>query len=218
MSAIDDILGKLPIGELAAQLGSDTDSVRVAASDAIASVMGGLRQNSSEPIGQSSLATALKDHSASQLLATGTAIDLHQIDQADGAKIVRHALGSDPTQVVRAMGGRGDESLIQRLLPIIAPLVLAYLASRLGNPQIEAGRKGHQEGGSVLDAIVGRGGQLGANPSQEYQRGYRDGYDAAREEGQQQGGLNLGDLIGGMMGGHPRQQGGIGGLLGELFG
>lgn len=201
MSAIDDILDKLPLDQLAAQLGSDPRSVRMASGDAIASLLGGLQRNSSEPIGQNSLATALKDHSASQLLRSDDKIDLNQIDQTDGAKIVQHALGTDPARAVQASGGRGDQGLIQRLLPIIAPMVLAYLASRLGDHQIEAGRQGEGNGGSILEAILGRSGQLGANPSADYQRGYQDGYNAARQEGQQQGGLSLGDLIGGMMGG-----------------
>lgn len=218
MSAIDDILGKLPIDQLASQMGSDPDSVRLAATDAISSLMGGLQNNASNPLGQRSLASALKDHSASQLLSGNSAIDVSQIDISDGNKIVQHALGADPATAAQNVAGRGDKSLIQRLLPIIAPLVLAYLASRLGNRQMEAGQAANQ-GGSILDGILGRGGQLG-NANQEYERGYQDGYNAAKEENQQTGGMNLGDLIGGMMG-QPQsrqQQGGLGGLLGGLFG
>lgn len=217
MTAIDDILGKLPIDQLAAQLGSDPQSVRDASSQAIASLMGGLQRNASDPIGQRSLASALNDHRADQLLSEQR-IDLGRIDSSDGEKIVRHALGADPATAAQAMAGRADTGLVQRLLPMIAPLVLAYLASRLGNRQIEQGRQ-EDRGGSILDGILGRGGQLGGNASEEYQRGYRDGYQAARQENQQQGGMNLGDLIGGMLGQQPqRQQGGLGGLLGGLFG
>lgn len=219
MSAIDDILGKLPIDQLASQMGSDPDSVRLAATDAISSLMGGLQNNASNPIGQRSLASALKDHSASQLLSGNTAIDVNQIDTSDGAKIVQHALGADPATAAQNLRGRGDKTLIQKLLPVIAPLVLAYLASRLGNRQIEDGRGGADQGGSILDGILGRGGQLGNNAGQEYERGYQDGYAAAKGENQQMGGMSLGDLIGGMMGQPQRQQqSGLGGLLGGLFG
>lgn len=215
MTAIDDILGKLPLDQLASQLGSDPDSIRVAATDAISSLMGGLQSNASDPIGQRSLASALKDHSASRLLSGDSSIDVSQIDISDGSKIVQHALGADPATAAANLRGRGDKSLIQRLLPILAPLVLAYLASKLGNRQMEAGQA-DQGGGSILDGILGRGGQLGNNASQEYERGYQDGYNAAKGENQQMGGMSLGDLIGGMMGGQPqqRQQGGLGGLLG----
>ena len=54
MTAIDDILGKLPIQQLAAQLGSDPDTIQQAAGEAIASLMGGLQQNSTQPLGQRS--------------------------------------------------------------------------------------------------------------------------------------------------------------------
>lgn len=222
MSAIDDILGKLPIDQLAAQMGSDPDTIREASAEAISSLMGGLQRNSSEPLGQRSLAAALKNHAASPLLATDAAIDLDRIDQTDGTKIVQHIFGSDPATAANNVRGNADKSLIQRLLPILAPMVLAYLASRLGNRQIDAGREQQaQPGGSILDSILGRGQQLDAQPSQDYQRGYQDGYNAAREENQQTGGMNLGDLIGGMLGGQPQQrqqQGGLGGLLGGLFG
>lgn len=225
MSAVNDILGRLPIEQLADQLGSDPETIKQASTEAIESLMGGLQRNSSDALGQRSLAAALKTHTASPLLAGNNALDLNQIDQADGAKIVQHALGTDPATAAQNVRGQADKSLIQRLLPIIAPLVLAYLASRLGNQQIEAGRAQQgrqpaQSGGSILDAILGRAGGLDApSANQEYQRGYQDGYNAAREELQQQGGMNLGDLIGGMMGGgQPQQRGsGLGGLLGGLF-
>lgn len=164
MSAIDEILGKLPLDQLAAQLGSDPEAIRVASTEAISSLMGGLQRNSSEPLGQVSLAAALKDHSASQLLSDSTAIDLNQIDQTDGTKIVQHVLGADPATAAQNLrGGKADQSLIQRLLPILAPIVLAYLGSKLGNRQIEAGRSGQQASGqqasgSILDSILGLGG------------------------------------------------------------
>lgn len=218
MSAIDDILGKLPIDQLAAQLGTDPQSVRDASSEAISSLMGGLQRNASDPIGQRSLASALNDHRADQLLADQR-IDLNRIDSNDGEKIVRHALGADPATAAKAAAGSANTGLVQRLLPMIAPLVMAYLASRLGNRQIEQGRQADQ-GGSILDGILGRSDQHGANASQDYQRGYQDGYQAARQENEQQGGMNLGDLIGGMLGQQPQRQqsGGLGGLLGGLFG
>lgn len=223
MSAVNDILGRLPIDQLASQLGSDPETIKQASTEAIESLMGGLQRNSSDALGQRSLAAALKTHSSSPLLAGNNALDLNQIDQNDGAKIVQHALGADPATAAKNIRGGADKTLIQRLLPIIAPLVLAYLASRLGNQQIEAGRqpsgRPEQQGGSILDAILGRGGGLDSSPNQEYQRGYQDGYNAAREELQQQGGMNLGDLIGGMLGsGQPQQRSsGLGGLLGGLF-
>lgn len=223
MTAIDDILGKLDMDQLAAQLGTDPDSVRQASTEAISSLMGGLQQNSAGPAGARSLASALKDHSASNLLGD-MKIDLNKIDPNDGEKIVQHALGARPDQAAQFIGGRSDKGLLQRLLPILAPIVLAYLGSKLGNRQIEAGRgqQAQQTGGSILDILLGQGGQQqGRRPSADYQQGYEDGYNAARAEAQQTGGMGLSDILGGMMGQQPRQQqqqGGLGGLLGGLFG
>lgn len=221
MTAIDDILGKLDIDQLAAQLGSDPDSIRQASSEAISSLMGGLQQNSAQPAGARLLASALQDHTSSSLL-NDMKVDINKIDAADGEKIVQHALGARPDQAAQAIGGRSDKGLLQRLLPILAPIVLAYLASRLGNRQIDAGRgqQTQQSGGSILDILLGQGGrQQGRQPSADYQQGYEDGYNAARAESQQTGGMGLSDILGGMMGQQPRgQQGGLGGLLGGLFG
>ncbi len=219
MTAIDDILNKLPIDQLASQLGTDPDTIKQASATAIDSLMGGLQQNSSDPVGQRSLAAALKDHTASPLLASDASLDLSKVDPDDGAKIVRHALGADPATAAKSLTGGANAGLVQRLLPMLAPVVLAYLANRLGG-QSSGKQQQAQQGGSILDAILGRSSDLGGSSSQDYQRGYTDGYNAARQEQQQQGGMNLGDLIGGLMGGgqpQRQQSSGLGGLLGGLF-
>lgn len=146
MSAVTDILATLPVDDLAARLGATPAATKDAAGQAITSLLGGLHHNSQDSDGALSLAQALLGHS-SQALA-GSTLDLDGIDTKDGAKIVKHALGATPSKAAAQLGAKTgtDASLLQKLLPIVAPVVLAYVAST-------ALKK--TSGGSIIDLVTG---------------------------------------------------------------
>ncbi len=216
MSAIDDILRTIPMNQLAADLGTDQDTTKSAAEAAIRSLLGGLEQNSLTPTGEESLAGALSDHARDNHLLDSGEVDLSAVDRNDGGKIVGHILGDQTDLTAQQLGARAgtDASLMQRLLPILAPIVLAYIAR-----QLSGGQDG--QGGGILDGILSRGqprtaglpGQVPENPFEP----------AGAPQESSLGGLA--DILGGMLGGQaPRRQqeepsGGIlGGILGGLFG
>ena len=61
-------------------------------------------------------------------------VDLDQVDTDDGEKIVGNIFGPNTDQVAQTLGGNlGGQGggLIKQLLPILAPIVLAYLSKRL---------------------------------------------------------------------------------------
>ena len=64
LSAIDEILADIPIGQLAAQLGVDEATAEAATRQAIPALLGGLQANAEDPAGAASLAGALGDHSS----------------------------------------------------------------------------------------------------------------------------------------------------------
>jgi hypothetical protein len=196
MSAIDEIMQQIPLGQLAGQLGVDEQTAGAAAQQAIPALLGGLQANAQDPDGAASLEGALSNHS-SGLIDGG--VDLSQVDTNDGQKIVSNIFGAHQDGVAQTLGGNvgGNSDLMQKLLPILAPIVMSYLAKRMGG----AG------GGGLLGSLLG--GALGG--------GLGGGGAAA-------GGGGLADALGGMLGGgapagQPQQAGGgvldlLGGMLG----
>lgn len=179
MSAVDDIISGIPMDQLAAQLGVDEVTAESAVRDAIPALLGGLQANAEDPDGASSLAGALQNHSG-DLVEGGVQLD--QVDTDDGQKIVHNIFGPNTNDVVSTLGASAgqQQSLIARLLPLLAPIVLAYLSKRLQGST--------SSGSNVLTDILGGmlGGGRAAQPAE------------ARPE-QRSGGSIL-DVLGGLLG------------------
>ncbi len=174
MSAYDDIASRLPIQQLADQVGAEPAEVERAIQSVLPALLGGLQANAADPGGAASLADALGHHDNG--LADGT-VDLSRVDPEEGDLITRHVFGDQTDQVINQLGGVGGGSgLVAKLLPLIAPIVLSYLAKRMGQGGSGSG------GGGVLGDILGQvlGGAAGGSGS---------------------GGLGLDDLLGGLLGG-----------------
>lgn len=181
MNAISDILGQVPLDQLADELGTDPGTAEQAARAAIASLVGGMQSNAADPDGEASLAGALQEHAASGWFDTNR-VDLSQVDTADGAKIVQHVLGGEDQQV-QSLGGLGGllgNAQVQKLLKMLAPIVIGYLAN-----QVISGKYG-----DILGQILGGGQQQQRTPEPEPKRG----------------GGGLGDILGQILGGGAAQQ------------
>ena len=141
----------------------DEATAESAARQAIPALLGGLQANSEDPAGAASLAGALGDHSG-DLLEGG--VDLNQVDTGDGEKIVSNIFGPSSDQVAQTLGGAlggsqaGDQGdLMKRLLPILAPIVLAYLSKKIAGgkygdllgPLDRAARRRRRAGGQCAD-------------------------------------------------------------------
>ena len=192
MSAVDDILADVPMDQLAAQLGVDQATAEQAARQAIPALLGGMQANSEDPAGAMSLAGALGDH-PSDLIDGG--VDLNHVDTNDGEKIVGNVFGPNQDQVAQTLGGNlsGQAGgLIKQLLPILAPIVLAYLSKRL---------RGQRQGGGGQDdqlgSILGAGASGSGNPLNDLLGSMLGGGGAPG--GQSSGGSIL-DMLGGLLG------------------
>ena len=130
MSSIDDILANIPINSLADQLGVDPATAESAVREALPALVGGMQANAADPQGAASLAGAVESHS-SKLVDGG--VNLDDVDTADGEKIVDHVFGENSGAVAQTLGGNlgGNSDLIQKLLPILAPIVLSYLSQKM---------------------------------------------------------------------------------------
>lgn len=192
-------MSRLPYGSLATQLGVDEDSARAAARQAVPALLAGLQTQTADEAAAQKLVGALAQHDND--LATGE-IDVDQVDTADGSKIVAHIFGDKTPEVAGAVSNQVpaaavDPGVVQKLLPILAPIVLSYLTKKVlggagGGAPTQAGSGGL---GVLLGTVLGGGKGGGAA-----------------------GGL--GDLLGGMLGGAAgsgAKQGG-GDLLVDILG
>jgi len=198
MAGLDELFNQIPTQQIASRLGVDEGEVNSAIKTLVPVLVGGLQQNAQDPNTATNIASAANNHAASGLLDGGVSVD--QVDEADGSKAIAKIFGGNDTgQVASALagGGAGNSDLIKKLLPILAPIVLAYIGKQLSGggqaaqPQAQAGSGGGI--GDILGSILGggaAGGGGGDNP--------------------------LGSILGSVLGGG--KGGGLGDILGGLLG
>jgi hypothetical protein len=196
MNAVDEILSQIPIGKLADQLGVEESAAEQAARQALPALLSGMQANATDPRGAASLERALGQHRGFSL----DRLDLQQIDTDDGDQIVGHIFGDKRQEVVNRLDDQGSgQGLIGRLLPMLAPLVMSWLAGKfLGGQKTPTGGSATRPSGGGLDDLLPGGGTSG--------------------------GGGLGDLLGGILGGGGAKAGSQGGqdsitdVLGDLLG
>lgn len=206
MSLESEILSQIDTEQLARQLGTDPATAEAGAADAIRTLVSGMARNAQDPQGEASLAGALNQHAQSSSLFNTPGLDLDEVDQQDGEKIVTHVLGEDAAQFggLQAAGG-ADSGMTAKLLKLLAPIVLAYIAKQItqksgtGGGDI-LGQAAGGEGGGILGQILGQvlgGGsttQTGPTPEQPEQ-------PQPQSTPEQSGGGILGKILGGLFGG-----------------
>ena len=174
MSDLDGLLKQIPIDQIAAKLGVPHDVAEDAVAKVLPTIVAGLSANSKDKAGAASLEKALAKHEGR------AASTVDQIDTDDGEKIVNNVFGSNKDKVVTAVSktAKADESVIAKILPIVAPIVLSWLASRfLNKKKTDAAGSGQGALGDLLGGLLG-----GAS-------------------GGKGGGDVLGGLLGGLLGG-----------------
>jgi len=205
MPGLDDLFAEIPVQDIASKIGADEGEVNNAIRTLVPALVGGLAENvQADEIDSSELESAVAQQGASGLLDGGVSVD--QVDAKQGDQFVARIFGgNDSNAVASALAGTGagGGDLIKKLLPILAPIVLAYIGKQLaqrgaapagGATQAQAAPGGGGLGdilGSILGGAGGGGG--GNNPL----------------------GSILGSVLGGGSGG---QSNPIGEILGSLLG
>ncbi|AXG13860.1 DUF937 domain-containing protein [Intrasporangium calvum] len=232
MSQYDEILDQVPVQQLAGEFGVGEEDVRAAVEQALPALLGGLQANAEDPAGAASIAQALGEHDR------GAPRDLAEVDVADGEKIVGHIFGGNTDQVVDRLTGASGVSgvsgaggvsgdLVKKLLPILAPIVLSWLAGKL---------RGQGGLGGVLGDLIGGGSPSAQTPGAPppapgpVDNGplFPGGQGAQSGPTQAPGGTGAGqpqesgsnpitDILGGILGGSGRGDV-LGGILGDLLG
>jgi hypothetical protein len=192
MAGLDDLYAQIPTSEIANKLGANEGEVENAIHTLVPALLSGLQQNSDDPEHANRIESAASSHAARGLLDAGGGLD--QVDESDGHQAVATLFGgSDVDQVASALakGGAGNSDLLKKLMPVLVPLVLAYIGKQLGSgggggaPQKEEASGGL---GEVLGSILGGG-------SGDKSLGGILGNVLAGKGGA------LGDILGGLLGG-----------------
>ena len=193
MADLDELFAEIPTQQIASRIGADEGEVSSAVKTLLPVLVGGLQHNAQDPGTASRIASAATTHAASGLLEGG--VDVDQVDETDGSKAIAKIFGGNDTgQVASALsgGGAGNSDLINKLLPILAPIVLAYIGRKLSGGQ--AAPQG-QSGGGLGDILGGiLGGSQGAGGDNPL------GGILGSVLGGDKGGP-LGDILGGLLGG-----------------
>jgi hypothetical protein len=210
MSSILDLLnsdlGKSLINGAAAQTGQSTEKTSNVLSQAMPLILGAMQRNAATPQGAQSLNKALEDprHTGGgmvdllgSLMGGGDSSSLLN----EGAGILGHVLGGKQPQVENALSktsGMDTESIAQ-ILKIAAPIVMGMLSKQKQVTNTD------QNGiGGLLGNVLGQGG--GGNQS------FLESILDANNDG------SIIDDVAGMVMGGSKKKGGLGGLLGGLFG
>ncbi|MDO9590487.1 MAG: DUF937 domain-containing protein [Microcella sp.] len=144
MNDLSGLINLIPIGDIAKKLGVDESVARAAVAVAVPAIVGGLAANAKDDKGAQSLEKALGHHKGR------APKKLEEIDEEDGEKIVSHVFGAKKNDVAKAAaakaevnaaskaGGPDIGAIVAQVLPIIAPIVLAFVANQFMGGKTEA--------------------------------------------------------------------------------
>ncbi|MCV6628987.1 MAG: DUF937 domain-containing protein [Flavobacteriaceae bacterium] len=210
MSGILDLLnsdlGKQIISGVSGQTGQSQDKTASVLSMALPVLMGAMKRNTNSSEGASGLMGALSNkHDGSILDNLGElfegGVDQNVMD--DGAGILGHVLGGNQANVESAIGQKSglDSGSVGNILKIAAPILMGFLGKESRNQNVN-----NSNGiGDLLGGLMG-----GQQKEQSLIESLIDGDND---------GSVLDDIAGMVLSGSGKQKsGGIGGLLGGLFG
>ena len=188
-------LGNGGVEAMAGKIGANSQQTSSALEGIVPTLLGAMSNNSKNESGASGLLGALdRDHDGSILDDISGFIG--NSDNGPGEGILKHVLGNNRNTVENGLSAKTglNSGQVSKLLKIAAPLIMGYLGKQ----------KRQQSSGFDLGSIAGLLGGM-SNTSDKNT------------------GLDLGDIlqvVGGLSGGNSGKQsgGGIGGILGKLFG
>ncbi len=147
------------------ELGTDPATTQSAVSTAMPVLLAALARNASNPTGADALAGALdRDHASVGLGDIASMLGSAQGSAQGGAgqKMLGHILGGGQPAVAQSLGAATglDSGRTMKLLAMLAPMVLAYLARQKQEKGLDAGGLGSMLG-TERDRLQTQGGALG---------------------------------------------------------
>jgi len=211
MSGILDLLnsdvGKSIISGVSGQTNQSQDKTQSVLTMALPVLMAAMKRNASTPEGAEGLMGALNSskhdgsilNNLSGLFGGGVDDDVMN----DGSKILGHVLGNKQSNVERTLGAKAgmDAGSVSQILKVAAPILMGILAKKKSEDNVSSS--------NGLESMLG--GLLGGNSASSEQSFLESLLDADGD------GSVIDDVAGMVLGGN-KKKGGLGGMLGGLFG
>jgi len=211
MSGILDLLnsdlGKTIVSGVSNETNQPQNKTQDVLTMALPVLMTAMKRNAATPQGAEGLLGALNNkHDGSILDNLGGLFNGGVGNEVitDGSKILDHVLGGKQQQVASTLGAKTgmDANSVAQILKVAAPILLGVLGNQA--------KKQNVNNASGLESLLG--GMLGGNsPKQE--QGFLESILDANNDGSV-----IDDVAGMILGGGNQKKGGLGSLLGGLFG
>lgn len=209
MASILDLLssdlGKQLISGASAQTGQPEDKTANVLSMAMPVILGAMQRNAASPAGAQSLNAALEDNrhdgsildQLSGLLGNGADSNLLN----DGAGILKHVLGGNQQNVEQNISRTSgvDVASVAQIITLAAPILMGILGTQKRKDNV-----GESGIGDLLGSVLGK--------NTDHDQSLLTTLLDANGDGSV-----IDDVAGMVMGGN-KKKGGLGGLLGSLFG
>jgi hypothetical protein len=203
MSGITDLLnsemGKELVSSISQKTGIDASQATNVVSSGLPALLEAMKNNLSSSEGASGLINALSSEKHDGSILDNISGFLNGEDFSDGSKILGHVLGENKDTMVQGLSSKTgvDSSIISKILPMLAPIVMGYLGKQTKN-------KGVSNGSDLAGML---GGLLGGSGGNSVLTSVLD------QNGD--GKLDMSDAMSAISG---KKKGGLAGLLGGLFG
>ncbi|MEH6763198.1 MAG: DUF937 domain-containing protein [Aequorivita antarctica] len=212
MSGILDLLnsdlGKQIIGGISQETNQPADKTASVVSMAMPILLGAMKRNASSEGGAANLMNALNNkHDGSILDNLGGLFGggVNEDVKQDGLGILGHVLGGSQNNAVQALSQKSglDTNSVMQILQVAAPILLGYLGKQKQQQNVNS------------DSGIGDllGGLMGGGSKQPQQQSLIE----SMLDGNNDGSV-IDDIAGMVLGGGNKKKGGLGGLLGGLFG
>jgi len=206
LDLLNSDLGKQLVNGASAQTGQPADKTSNVLSMALPFLIGAMKKNASTPDGAAGLLNALHGKHDGSILDNLGGLFNGGVDDAvqkDGAGILGHILGGSQSNIENALSQKSgmDAASVAQILKVAAPILMGVLGkqTRQSNVSDSGGL------GSLLGSMMG--GQA-ASQDQSFIESLLDA----------DGDGSIIDDVAGMVLGGSKKKGGLGGLLGGLFG
>ena len=206
LDLLNSDLGKTIISGVSGSTGTDQNKTSSVLTMALPVLMKAMERNASTPEGAEGLMGALSSKHDGSILDNLSGLFGGGVDdnvKNDGAKILGHVLGNKQQGVEQVIGQKSglDASSVANILKVAAPILMGVL-----------GKQAKQNNVSSQNDLGGMlGGLLGGNETQNEQSFLETILDADGD------GSIIDDVAGMVLGGN-KSKGGLGVLLGGLFG
>ncbi|SFR84563.1 MULTISPECIES: DUF937 domain-containing protein [Maribacter] len=205
LDLLNSPMGQQLISGVAGQTNQPEDKTANVLSMAMPLILGAMKKNVSTPEGAQGLMSALSSKHSGGILDNLGGLFGGGVDDSvmsDGAGILGHVFGNKQPQVESALSAKSglDAGSVAQILKIAAPIVMGFLGKQTAQSNVSDS--------NGMNALLGS--MLGGQP-QENQSLITTLLDA-------DGDGSILDDVAGMVMGSNKKQGGLGGLLGGLFG